>query len=133
MAEEVRVDARRVEPCLAGQPAQDEEGSGAGQPTALGVQEELRAVAPVEVGAATGEVPAEGLDRLVAEWHDPLFVALADAAHEPVLEVDRAPVEPHGLADAQAGAVEELHESSVAEGAGRRPPGGVDQALHFAG
>ena len=49
MAKDVGVHAGRVEPGLACQRAQDQERAGAGERAALGVQEELRAVAPVEV------------------------------------------------------------------------------------
>ena len=82
------MDALRIEARLRGQPAQDEERAGAGQRAALGVQEELRPVPAVEVRPAAGEVAAQRLDRLAPERDDPLLVALADAADEPVLEVD---------------------------------------------
>ena len=51
VAEEVGVDALGLEPCLLGEPAQDEEGAGAGQRAALRVQEELGPEAAVEVRA----------------------------------------------------------------------------------
>jgi len=53
MAKDVRVHAGRVEPCLAGERAEDQERACACERPALGVQEELRAVAPVEVGTAS--------------------------------------------------------------------------------
>ena len=61
MAQQVRVDASRLEPGLLGEAAQDQEGAGPRQRAALGVQEQLRPVAPVEVRAAAREVAAERL------------------------------------------------------------------------
>ena len=52
VAEQVRVDALRLEAGLLGEAAQDQEGAGAGQRAALRVEEELGPVAAVEVGAA---------------------------------------------------------------------------------
>ena len=57
------------------------------------------------------------------------FDALAERAHEPVLEVDRAPVQAGRLADAQARAVHQLDERAVAHRARRRAVGGLDQPL----
>jgi hypothetical protein len=52
VAEQMRVNAERVEAGFGRQPAQDQEGAGARQGAALRVQEELRPVPAVEVGAA---------------------------------------------------------------------------------
>ena len=52
VAENVRMDTGGVEARSLGQPAQDQERAGAGQPAASRVQEELRAVAAVEVRPA---------------------------------------------------------------------------------
>ncbi len=52
MAEQVGVDALRVEPGLLGELAQDQERAGARERAAACVQEELGAVAPVEERAA---------------------------------------------------------------------------------
>src|SRR5918992_1447800 len=93
MAEQVRVDALGVQPRLDGQAAEDEERAGAGQRSALRVQEELWAVAPVEVGAAAAEIAAERLGGLATDRDDAFLVTLADAAHESVLEVDGAALE----------------------------------------
>ena len=79
VAEQVGVDAAGLEAGLLGEPAQDQEGAGAGQRAALRVQEELGPVAAVEVGAAAREVAAERLDRRAADRDDPLLVPLADA------------------------------------------------------
>ena len=54
--EQVRVDAVRLEPCFLGQAAEDEEGARPGQRAALGVEEQLRPVAAVEMGTAPREV-----------------------------------------------------------------------------
>src|SRR3954447_2735847 len=98
MPEEVRVDAVRFEPGPLGDPAQDQERARAGQRPALGVQEQLRAMAPVEVGAAAGEVAAERLGGGATDRDDPLLVALADAADDSLVEVDPRPLEPDRLA-----------------------------------
>src|SRR5581483_1360520 len=113
------MDPLGLEPGLSCQAAEDEEDAGAGERAAVGVEEELGPVAPVEVRAAAGEVAAEGFDGLAPDRDDALLVPLAEAAHEPVLEVDRLAVEPDSLAHAQAGAIEELGESAVAERARR--------------
>ena len=49
--EQMRVDPFRLEPCLLSQPAQHKEHAGTGQAAALGIEEELRPVAAIEVGA----------------------------------------------------------------------------------
>src|SRR5918996_6034221 len=129
--EQMGVDLRGVEPGLGCEAAKDEERARARERTPLGVQEELRPVTPVEVGAAAGEVAAEGLSSLRPQGDDSLLVPLPDAADEPALEVDAAPLEPDRLGDAQPGAVEELDEGAVAQRARRDPVGRVDQALDF--
>src|SRR5438552_17783782 len=58
VAEEMRMNAPRLEPGLLGQPPEDEEGASAGQRAALGVQEQLGAVTAVEKRAASGQIPA---------------------------------------------------------------------------
>ena len=100
---------------------------------ALGVEEQLRPVAAVEERPAAGEVAAQRLGRLAADRDDALLRALADAADEPPLEVDGGALEADRLADAQAGAVEQLDEGAVAERARRRAGGGLDQPLGLAG
>src|SRR5512146_418142 len=59
VAEQVRVDAARLQPGLLGEPAQDQEGACPGQRAALRVQEELGPVPRVEVGPSAREVAAE--------------------------------------------------------------------------
>ena len=133
VAQEVGVDAARLQACDLGQPAQDQESPGPGQPAALRVQEELGAVPPVEVRAPAGEVAAERVDRRTADRHDAFLSALPRDPHEPVVEVDAAFLEPDSLGHPQAGAVEELDERPVTERARRDPVRGRDQALRLAG
>src|SRR4051812_22705107 len=114
VAQEVRVDAFGLEPCLVGEATQDEEDTGAGERPAVRVQEQLLPVAAVEVRSTAREVAAEGIRCLPPDRHDPLLAALAEAADEPVLEIDGLPVERDHFAHAQAGAVEELAEGPVA-------------------
>src|SRR4051794_38129393 len=99
MPEEVRVHAVRFEPGPLGDPSQDQESARTGQRPALGVQEQLRAMAPVEVGAAAGEVAAERLRGGAADRDDALLVALPDAADDPLVEVDPCALQPDRLAD----------------------------------
>ena len=113
------------------QAAQDEEGAGPRQRTALRVEEELWTTPAIEERPAAGEVSAHRLDALAAERDDPLLVSFAEAPHDPVLQVDAPAVEPHRLADAQAGPVEELDERTVTERARRRPVRGLNQPLDF--
>src|SRR5262249_29550899 len=111
----------------------DQERAGAGQRPALGVQEQLRPQTAVEVRAAAREIPPECLCRRSADRHDPLLVSLADAADEPVVEIDAGALEADRFADAEAGAVEELDERGVAQRARSRAVGRFDQPLSLAG
>ena len=113
--------------------AQDPERAGAGQRTAPGVQEQLLPVPAVEVRPPAREVAAQGGDRGATDRHDALLAALADHAHEPVVEVDARLVESDGLRDTQPCAVEQLHERLVAQRPRLRPGGGVDQPFCLAG
>ena len=61
------MDTPRIETGPLGQAAQDQEGPGAGERTALRVQEQLRPVAAVEVRPAACEVAAHGLRRLARQ------------------------------------------------------------------
>src|SRR3954471_7908344 len=103
--EQVRVDALRVEAGFAGELAEDQERAGAGERAAARVQEQLRAMPHVEERPAAREIASQRVGGRAPERHDALLVALADAADEPLLEVDAALLEPDRLADAQAGAV----------------------------
>ena len=133
VAQQVRVDSRRLQARAGGETAQDQERAGPGERSSLGVEEELGAVAAVEVRAAAGEIAAQRLGGPAADRDDPLLVALAQAADEPVVERDRALVERDGLGDAEAGAVEELDQGAVAEVARLRASGCLDQAFGLAG
>ena len=67
VAEEMRVDAGRVEPGPVRELAEDEEGARAGQRATPRVQEELGPVAPVEVGPPEREVAPHGFRRRAPE------------------------------------------------------------------
>ena len=70
------------------------------------------------------EVGAEGVCRHFAERHEALFVALADHAHEALLEVDVRDLQAAGFGDAQAAAVEDFEDGAVAQSG--PAAGGVD-------
>jgi hypothetical protein len=133
MAEEVGMHPCRIETRFRGQAPEDEEGAGTGQPAALRVEEELRAVPAIEERPAPGEVAAHGLDAFASERDDPLLVSLAEAPNDAVVQVDPAAVEPHRLADPEPGSVEELDQGAVAERSWSRPVRRLDQALDLAG
>src|SRR5215471_2998220 len=133
VAQEVRMDAFRLEPCLVRQAAEDEEYALAGERPAARVEEQLGAVALVEEGPAPREIAPERLRRLASHRYHTLLAPLAKTADEPVFEIDGLAVERDGLADAQPGAVEQLAESLVAEGARRRPGGGIEEPLDLGG
>ncbi len=82
---------------------------------------------------AAGEVAAQRLDGLAPDRDDALLGALAEAADEPLLEIDAGALEPDRLAHAQARAVEQLDERPVAERARAGADGRLDQALGLAG
>src|SRR6266705_1786235 len=123
------MDPSRLEPRLGGELAEDQEGAGAREAAALRVEEELRTVAHVQERASSSQVAPECLRSLPADRHDPLLRAFADAADDARVEVDTRLLQADGLADSEAPAVQELHESAVAEGAWRRPVRGLDEAL----
>ena len=133
VAEQVRMDARRVEPGPLGDAPQDQERPGARERPAARVQEHLGAAARVEVRPAAGQVAAQRLGGGAPHRHGPLAVPLADHADDPVLEVDAASEEPDRLGHAQPGAVEQLDERLVAQGAGGGAGRRLDQALRLAG
>ena len=129
VAEEVRVHSTRLEAGPVGQLAEDEERAGARERPAARVQEQLRAVATIKVRAAEREVAADGFCGRAPERHEALLATLAEHAHDALLDRDAALLEPGRLGDTEAGAVEELHERAVAEGARRRSDSGVDEPL----
>ena len=123
------MDATRLEPGAVGQLAQDEEGAGAGERAAARIQEELRAVPPVEMRAAEREVAAHGFRGRSTERHEALLAALSDHADDALLDRDAALLEAGRLGHAQPGAVEQLHERAITKRAWRRPDRGVDESL----
>jgi hypothetical protein len=108
VAEQVGVDTLRLEPGLARETAQDEEGAGAGEGAAARVQEELWSIAAVEMRPAEREVATRSLCGGAAEGHQALLASLANDADDPVVEVDGALLEADCLGDAQPRSVQEL-------------------------
>src|SRR5437763_8465933 len=108
--EEMRVNALRLQARLAGQPAQDQERAGPRERSAARVQEELGPMSKIEVRAAPREIPTLGFAGTASDRDDPLLPALAHAAHEPLVQVDRAALESERLRDAEPGPVQELDE-----------------------
>src|SRR4051794_14934022 len=100
MAEKVRMHTFGLEARTLGELPEDQECTRARESTALRVQEQLRPVALVEVRAAVGEVAAQRLGGLASERDDPLLAALPRAADQPLVEIDRAPLEPDRFAHA---------------------------------
>ena len=129
--EEVRVDASGLEARALRELAEDQEGAGPRERAAARVQEEVWAIAAVEVGATEREVAANGLRGGPSQRHEPLLPALAENADDAFLEGDARLLEPGRLRHAQPGAVEELDECAVAKRARRRPDGGVDESLRL--
>src|SRR5213083_2301576 len=101
------MDTPRLQPRARSEPAQDQEGARAGEPTPSRVQEELWPVPRVEVRPAAGHIAAEGVHRGAADRDDPLPAALADGAHEASVQVDARAAETDRFRDAEAGAVQE--------------------------
>jgi hypothetical protein len=131
--EEVRMHAVRVQARFLSQFPEDQEGAGAGQRPASGVQKELRAVPRIEVRAAAGEVTQKCLGGVSADRHDALLAAFPDHPNEPVVEVDAGFVEPDRLGDAEPRAVEQLDERLVAQRAWLRSGCGLDEPFGLAG
>src|SRR5207244_6750579 len=120
VTEQVRMDSFRFEPGLGRQVAQDQESAGASEPAAFRVEEELGPVPRVQERASPSQVTPQCLCGLPADRDDSLLGALADAADDACVEVDARLLQAHGLADPQAGAVQELDESAVTQRARRR-------------
>jgi hypothetical protein len=127
------MDTPGLQPCAIGELAQDEERTGSGERAAAGVQEELGAIATVEVRAAESEVPADGLGGRTPEGYQALLAALAEHANDSVVESDAALLQADRLGDSQARSVEKLDEGTVAKSPRRRPRSGVDEALRLSG
>ena len=133
VAQQVRVDAGRVETRLRRRGAHDQEGTGARQAAALRVEEQLGPVARVEERPPTRHVDAQRLDGSPPDRDDPLLVALAGDAHEAALEIDAAALQAGRLADAQAGAVQQLQQRAVAQVARADAARRLDQPLRLVG
>ena len=115
VAEEVRVDALRLEPGLLGERRRMRNAPARVSGATASVQEELGPVAAVELGPSEREVAARGFRGGASERDEPLLAALAEHADDPVVEVDCALLEPDGLGDAEPGSVQQLDERVVAE------------------
>jgi hypothetical protein len=126
------VDPGGLEPGLLREPPQDEKCPRAGQRAALGVQEQLRPVPPIQEWPPPAQVPAERVDGAASERDDPLLASLADRADEPFLQIDAPALEADRLTDPEAGAVEQLDESAVAKVARAGPGGSFDEARGLA-
>ena len=113
--------------------SQDEKRPCARERTALRIQEEVGSMPPVEEGTAPGEVATERLGCGPAERHHAFLPALPEAPDEPAVEVDAAALQPDGLADAEAGPVEELDERLITERSGGRSARCSDQTLDLTG
>ena len=99
VSEEVGVNSFRFQTGAFGEAAQDHERSRAGQPSALGVQEELLPVAAVEVRATASEIPAYRLCGGTAERNDALFAPFAETTDEALIQVDAGLLETDRFAD----------------------------------
>jgi hypothetical protein len=133
VTKEVGVDPLRLEPGFLRQSPENEESPGARERTTPHVEEEVRAVAAVEMRAAERQISANCLCGGSSEWHEPLFATLSEDANDSSFEVDRALLEPDGFRDTKPGAVEELDERAVAQSPRRRAGSGLDQTLGFGG
>src|SRR2546430_4166231 len=107
VTEQVRMDSFRFEAGLGRQVPQDQEGAGAREPAAFRIEEELGSVPCVQERASPSQVTPQCLRGLPADRDDSLLRALADAPNDACVEVDARFLETHGLADPQAGAVQD--------------------------
>ncbi len=133
VAEQVRMDAARLEPGAFRELAQDQEGTGTSERATAGVEEELRSVAPVEMGPAESEIAAHGFGGRPPERDEALLPALPEDSHHTFLDRDAVLLQPHGLRHAEACAVQELHERAIAQRPRHRPRRGVDQPFGLGG
>ena len=131
--QKMRMDAAGLEAGAIRQLAQDEEGTGAGERTAARIQEELGAVAAVEVRTAEGEVAPHGFRGRPSERDEPLLSAFAEHADDALLDGDAALLQTGRFRDAKAGAVEQLHERAISERSRRRADGRFDQSFGLRG
>src|SRR5207302_2535704 len=94
--EEMRMDALGLEPGLVREASQYEKRSRARERSSTRVQEELRAVASIEMWASEREEPAHRLGRLPPDRYESFLATLSEGAHDTLFEVDRALLEPDG-------------------------------------
>ena len=88
------MDAAGLEAGTVGELAQDEEGAGAGERASARVQEELRAVAAVEVRAAEREIAPHGLRGRPPDGTSRSFPPFAEHADDAFLDGDAALLQP---------------------------------------
>ena len=121
-----------VTPGPLGRLHQHRPGALAREPSAAGVEEHRRA-APSgadQLGPGAGEVGGDGVAGVAAHRHQPLLAALAAQQHRAVDLVEVVDVEPDGLGDPRAGAVEQLQQRPVAQREDRVGcAGGVEDRL----
>ncbi len=99
MAEQVRVNASRLETGSVGELPEDEEGTSTRERPPASVQEELGTVAPIEMWAAESQVATRGLGGGPSERYEAFLPALPDDAHDAFLDVDAALLQADGLRD----------------------------------
>ena len=99
MPQPVRVDASGLAPGAIGQTPQDEERPRARQRPAARVEEQVGAVATVEVRAPESHVATERLGSGAPERDEPLLAPLARHAHDATLEIDSRLDETDSLRD----------------------------------
>ncbi len=133
VAEEVGMHAARLEACAVGELSEDQERACASQRAAADVEEQLRPVAAVEMWAAEREISTNGLRSRTPEGDEALFISLPEDADDPLLEGDATLLESDRLGHAQAGAVQELDESPIAQRARAGAGSGVYEALGLRG
>ncbi len=129
VAQEVGVDAARLEARPIGKLSQDEESARARQRATADVQEELWPVPAVEVRAPEREVAAHRFRGRAPERYQALLVSLAEHADDSLFEGDATLLEPDRLGHTETGAVEELDERPVAQRSWARAGGRVDETL----
>jgi hypothetical protein len=129
VAEEVGMNASRLEPSSTGKLPQDEEGPGARKRPAADVQEELGPVTTIQVRPAEREVPSNRLCCRAPERYEALLVSLSEHADDPLLERDATLLESDRLGHAQSGSVEKFDERPVAQRSRARAGGRVDEVL----
>ena len=127
------MDATRLESGAVGQLAEDEKRAGTRECATARVEEELRAIPPVEMRAAERQIAANGLSGRSTERHEALLAALAEHADDALLDRHAPFLESGCLRHAEPRAVEQLHERPIAKRAWRRADRGIDESLGLGG